>query len=160
MKDNCPTAPSLYAPCVCSKSNVVEPITKSLSSVVFASCNNKEDASIAAGFYSEYCAMNQGTTSFALHTPPGDSEYSIARSSINSRPQLFLIYLSVILHHRSPPISGSWELCPVGSFSRSPQYCRRAPHQEDREARLALIFSRSSGMTAPGIHKVSRLVSA
>lgn len=158
--DNCPTAPSLYAPCVCSKSDVVETINKSLSTVVFASCNNKEDASIAVEFYSQYCAMNQGTTSFALHTPPGDSEYSIARFSINSRPQLFLIYLSVILHHRSPPISSSWELCPVRSLSRSPQYCRRARHQESREARLALILSRLSGMTAPAIHKALRLVSA
>ncbi|KFY22743.1 hypothetical protein V493_06354 [Pseudogymnoascus sp. VKM F-4281 (FW-2241)] len=73
----CPKAPSLYAPCVCSKSNVVEMITKTLSSTVSKRCDHKEDASIAVEFYSQYCAMNQGTTSFALHLPPGNMSYYI-----------------------------------------------------------------------------------
>jgi hypothetical protein len=38
------------------------------------SCSNGGDISDAVGFYSEYCAMNNGTTTFTEPAgPPGDS---------------------------------------------------------------------------------------
>lgn len=71
---HCPRSASLYAPCVCSKPDVVKLVQSDLSSRILDRCNNREDVARAAELYSEYCAMTNGTTTFApLDNAPGDS---------------------------------------------------------------------------------------
>lgn len=75
---NCPEAAELFAPCVCSKSEVVSAISDTLRQSVKYSCSNNQDVTTAQSFYNEYCAMNKGTTSFATpEGPPGDMTYYI-----------------------------------------------------------------------------------
>ncbi|KAL6894958.1 hypothetical protein GGI43DRAFT_411543 [Trichoderma evansii] len=74
----CPEAANLYAPCVCSKDGIPSAVTDSISKYVRESCSNGGDISDAVGFYSEYCAMNSGTTTFTEPAgPPGDMTYHI-----------------------------------------------------------------------------------
>ncbi|KAF7555214.1 hypothetical protein G7046_g6615 [Stylonectria norvegica] len=74
----CPEAAELQAPCVCSKSDVVSDISETIKSSAKYSCDNNEDVTAAQNFYHEYCAMNNGTTSFAAPAgPPGDMTYYI-----------------------------------------------------------------------------------
>ncbi|KAF5012052.1 hypothetical protein FDECE_1873 [Fusarium decemcellulare] len=74
----CPEAAELNAPCVCNKKDVVHDITETLKSSVKYSCSNNQDVTSAQNFYSEFCAMNDGTTSFATPKgPPGDMSYYI-----------------------------------------------------------------------------------
>ncbi|RBQ73415.1 hypothetical protein FVER53590_04259 [Fusarium verticillioides] len=74
----CPEAAELNAPCVCSKKDVVKDITSTLKSAVKYSCSNNGDVTSAQNFYSEFCQMNDGTTSFAPPKgPPGDMSYYI-----------------------------------------------------------------------------------
>ncbi|KAH7161632.1 hypothetical protein EDB81DRAFT_350835 [Dactylonectria macrodidyma] len=75
---NCPEAAELFAPCVCSKSDVVSSVSDVLRKSVKYSCSNNQDVTTAQNFYNEYCAMNEGTTSFASpEGPPGDMTYYI-----------------------------------------------------------------------------------
>lgn len=61
---------------MCGKEGVVDMVTDALRSEVRSSCSNNEDVTSAKGFFSEYCAMNKGTTTFAVPDgPPGDSEF-------------------------------------------------------------------------------------
>ncbi|KAH7261499.1 uncharacterized protein BKA55DRAFT_504504 [Fusarium redolens] len=70
----CPEAAELNAPCVCNKKDVVRDITSTLKSAVKYSCSNNGDVTSAQNFYSEFCQMNDGTTSFAPPKgPPGDT---------------------------------------------------------------------------------------
>ncbi|KAJ4270529.1 hypothetical protein NW762_002216 [Fusarium torreyae] len=74
----CPEAAELNAPCVCNKKDVVKDITATLKSSVKYSCSNNGDVTSAQNFYSEFCRMNDGTTSFAPpKRPPGDMSYYI-----------------------------------------------------------------------------------
>ncbi|KAH8172368.1 hypothetical protein LIA77_06623 [Sarocladium implicatum] len=74
----CPEDASLYAPCVCTKDHVTSSISEVITKSVEYSCSNKEDITAAQDFYHEYCAMNNGTTSFAPpQGPPGDMTYYI-----------------------------------------------------------------------------------
>ncbi|KAI6780956.1 uncharacterized protein J7T54_003098 [Emericellopsis cladophorae] len=74
----CPAEPSLYAPCVCSKDGVADMVSRTISKSVSASCFNDEDVTLAYDFFSHYCDMNQGTTSFPTPTgPPGDMSYHV-----------------------------------------------------------------------------------
>ncbi|OAA53141.1 hypothetical protein ISF_08982 [Cordyceps fumosorosea ARSEF 2679] len=76
--DGCPTVANMWAPCVCSKKNVVDQIGSSLGQQVRSSCSNADDVTLASSFYTQFCAMNQGTTSFgAMPGPPGDMTYYI-----------------------------------------------------------------------------------
>ncbi|KAL7918537.1 hypothetical protein ACQKWADRAFT_303963 [Trichoderma austrokoningii] len=81
MGDNyskCPEAANLYAPCVCGKDGIPAAVTDNISKYVRNSCSNGGDISDAVGFYSEYCAMNNGTTTFTEPPgPPGDMTYHI-----------------------------------------------------------------------------------
>lgn len=71
----CPKDADRYAPCVCSKPHVTSSVSNALVSSIKYYCSNTEDLSFAQTFYHEYCAMNNGTTSFAVPSgPPGDSE--------------------------------------------------------------------------------------
>lgn len=55
---------------------MTESISKVITKSVEYSCSNKEDITAAQNFYHEYCAMNNGTTSFAPpQGPPGDSMF-------------------------------------------------------------------------------------
>ncbi|KAL2214397.1 hypothetical protein CC79DRAFT_146151 [Sarocladium strictum] len=76
---HCPaSASTLYNACVCQKKDVVELIRSEFSSRIANSCQNREDVGFAADFYDEYCALNNGTSSFApIPTPPGDMTYYI-----------------------------------------------------------------------------------
>ncbi|KAL3962909.1 hypothetical protein ACCO45_004432 [Purpureocillium lilacinum] len=80
MGDNrefCPEDASLFASCVC-KDSKVQVVSQSLSKSVRSSCTNNDDVTAAVGFFGEYCAMNNGTTSFAKpKSPPGDMTYHI-----------------------------------------------------------------------------------
>ncbi|KAF5025783.1 hypothetical protein F66182_2116 [Fusarium sp. NRRL 66182] len=70
----CPEAAELNAPCVCSKKDVVKDVVSTLKSAVKYSCSNNGDVTSAQNFYSEFCLMNEGTTSFAPPKgPPGDT---------------------------------------------------------------------------------------
>ncbi|KAF4974409.1 hypothetical protein FZEAL_8683 [Fusarium zealandicum] len=70
----CPEPVELNAPCVCSKKAIVSAISETIKSSAKASCSNSEDVTSAQNFYNEFCAMNEGTTSFATpNSPPGDS---------------------------------------------------------------------------------------
>ncbi|KAF4336379.1 hypothetical protein FBEOM_9745 [Fusarium beomiforme] len=74
----CPEAAELKAPCVCDKKDVVHDISSTLKSAVKYSCSNNGDVTSAQNFYSEFCQMNNGTTSFARPKgPPGDMTYYI-----------------------------------------------------------------------------------
>lgn len=65
----------MWAPCACNKRNVVDQINSSLGQEVRKSCSNADDVMLASSFYTQFCAMNEGTTSFtAMPGPPGDSE--------------------------------------------------------------------------------------
>ncbi|KAF5603635.1 uncharacterized protein FSUBG_7192 [Fusarium subglutinans] len=74
----CPEAAELNAPCVCNKKDAVQDITSTLKSAVKYSCSNNGDVTSAQNFYSEFCQMNDGTTSFTPPKgPPGDMSYYI-----------------------------------------------------------------------------------
>ncbi|KAK8150479.1 hypothetical protein G3M48_001687 [Beauveria asiatica] len=76
--DGCPTVANMWAPCACSKKNVVDQINASLGQEVRKSCSNADDVTLASNFYTQFCAMNEGTTSFgAMPGPPGDMSYYI-----------------------------------------------------------------------------------
>ncbi|CAM1505771.1 Fc.00g114080.m01.CDS01 [Cosmosporella sp. VM-42] len=76
--ERCPEAAQLYAPCVCSKEDLVSSVSETIRSSVKYSCSNNDDVTSAYKFYNEYCAMNEGTTSFATPDgPPGDMTYYI-----------------------------------------------------------------------------------
>ncbi|OAA78700.1 hypothetical protein LEL_05523 [Akanthomyces lecanii RCEF 1005] len=76
--ENCPTVANMWAPCACSKENVVDQINSSLGQEVRKSCSNADDMTLASSFYTQFCAMNEGTTSFnAMPGPPGDMTYYI-----------------------------------------------------------------------------------
>ncbi|PMB64454.1 hypothetical protein BM221_009843 [Beauveria bassiana] len=71
--EGCPTVANMWAPCACSKKNVVDQINASLGQEVRKSCSNADDVTLASSFYTQFCAMNEGTTSFgAMPGPPGD----------------------------------------------------------------------------------------
>lgn len=85
----CPEAASLLAPCACGKEDVPDLVMSALTSTVKEACGNTEDVTAAANFYSQYCDMNDGTTSFTAPSgPPGDMTYHITAlsqfSSLNS----------------------------------------------------------------------------
>ncbi|KAF4122240.1 hypothetical protein GMORB2_7833 [Geosmithia morbida] len=74
----CPVEASLLAPCVCSKSRILEEVSETISATVRSMCSNDEDVTSAYRFFEDYCAMNDGTTSFARpESPPGDMTYHI-----------------------------------------------------------------------------------
>ncbi|TQV94392.1 hypothetical protein V2A60_002578 [Cordyceps javanica] len=76
--DGCPTVANMWAPCACSKKNIVDQINSSLGPEVRKSCSNADDMTLASSFYTQFCAMNQGTTSFGpMPGPPGDMTYYI-----------------------------------------------------------------------------------
>ncbi|KAH0527538.1 hypothetical protein TsFJ059_002531 [Trichoderma semiorbis] len=81
MGDNiskCPEAASLFAPCVCGKGGIPSQVSDVISKSVRYSCSNGGDISAAQDFYNEYCAMNNGTTTFTQPPgPPGDMTYHI-----------------------------------------------------------------------------------
>ncbi|KAM5341606.1 hypothetical protein ACJ41O_014637 [Fusarium nematophilum] len=78
----CPEPAELNAPCVCSKEAVVSDISETIRSSVKYSCSNNEDVTSAYNFYDQFCAMNEGTTSFATPgKPPGDMTYYITALS-------------------------------------------------------------------------------
>lgn len=94
-QSRCPTDASLLAPCVCSKRNVAEDVRTTISRSVRYSCGNTEDVTMAFNFFDEYCAMNEGTTTFAKpESPPGDSKHCaicVQARHVDS--------YSVLLHH-------------------------------------------------------------
>ncbi|EGX87979.1 hypothetical protein CCM_09115 [Cordyceps militaris CM01] len=76
--EGCPTVANMWAPCACSKKNIVDQIRSSLGQQVRSSCSNADDVTLASNFYTQFCAMNEGTTSFAaMPGPPGDMTYYI-----------------------------------------------------------------------------------
>ncbi|KAM3541087.1 hypothetical protein ARSEF1564_006022 [Beauveria bassiana] len=76
--EGCPTVANMWAPCACSKKNVVDQINASLGQEVRKSCSNADDVTLASSFYTQFCAMNEGTTSFgAMPGPPGDVSFYI-----------------------------------------------------------------------------------
>ncbi|EHK20991.1 uncharacterized protein TRIVIDRAFT_202389 [Trichoderma virens Gv29-8] len=85
MGDNiskCPEAASLFAPCVCGKGGIPSAVSDVISKSVRYSCSNGGDISAAQDFYNEYCAMNNGTTTFTQPPgPPGDMTYHITALS-------------------------------------------------------------------------------
>ncbi|KND86297.1 hypothetical protein TOPH_09070, partial [Tolypocladium ophioglossoides CBS 100239] len=77
MSSYCPEDASLFAPCVCNAAKA-RSVSTTLSKSVRYSCSNGEDVTAANAFFDEYCAMNNGTTSFAAPArPPGDMTYHI-----------------------------------------------------------------------------------
>lgn len=86
----------MFAPCICSKRDAVDRVQETLTSSVKYSCSNTEDVTAARNFYSEYCDMNNGTTSFAKPAgPPGDSTFF---GSIYKKSRLTSV--SDLPHHR------------------------------------------------------------
>ncbi|OBS21184.1 hypothetical protein FPOA_07522 [Fusarium poae] len=76
--ERCPEAAKLNAPCVCNKKDVVRDIDSTLKSAAKRSCSNNADVTSAQNFYSQFCLMNDGKTSFASpKSPPGDMSYYI-----------------------------------------------------------------------------------
>lgn len=54
---------------------MAEDVRTTISRSVRSSCSNDEDVTLAFDFFDEYCAMNEGTTTFEKpESPPGDSE--------------------------------------------------------------------------------------
>ncbi|KAK5988780.1 hypothetical protein PT974_10269 [Cladobotryum mycophilum] len=81
-QSKCPQAANLFAPCVCSKSGLPSAVSDVISKSVRYSCSNSDDITAAQDFYNEYCAMNQGTTTFTSPPgPPGDMTYHITALS-------------------------------------------------------------------------------
>ncbi|KAL7787047.1 hypothetical protein V8C37DRAFT_405125 [Trichoderma ceciliae] len=78
----CPEAANLFAPCVCNKGGIPAAVSDMISKSVRYSCSNGGDISAAQDFYNEYCAMNNGTTTFTQPPgPPGDMTYHITALS-------------------------------------------------------------------------------
>ncbi|GKU18058.1 unnamed protein product [Fusarium langsethiae] len=76
--ERCPQAAKLNAPCVCNKRDVVRDIYSTLKNAAKRSCSNNADVASAHNFYSQFCLMNEGTTSFpSPKNPPGDMSYYI-----------------------------------------------------------------------------------
>lgn len=66
---------------MCTKDAVTSDVSDTMSRSVKYSCSNNEDITAAREFYHEYCAMNEGTTSFKRpEGPPGDSTFTLLRS--------------------------------------------------------------------------------
>lgn len=60
---------------MCGKPDVVDMVHSALSSSVIDSCDYQEDLEQVMELYSEYCNMNNGTSTFApIGKPPGDSK--------------------------------------------------------------------------------------
>lgn len=73
MSSYCPEDASLFAPCVCKPAKAGS-VSTTLSKSIRDNCSNGEDVTAANVFFNEYCAMNNGTTSFVPPAhPPGDS---------------------------------------------------------------------------------------
>ncbi|PTB61855.1 hypothetical protein BBK36DRAFT_1173095 [Trichoderma citrinoviride] len=85
MGDNasrCPEAANLFAPCVCGKGGIPSQVSDVISKSVRYSCSNGGDITAAQDFYNEYCAMNNGTTTFTQPPgPPGDIQ-GVAQTEI------------------------------------------------------------------------------
>ncbi|KAK3186031.1 hypothetical protein K4F52_005255 [Lecanicillium sp. MT-2017a] len=78
----CPSIDNMYAPCLCAKKGIVGPVQDEMSAEIRNSCSNGEDVTIAANWFTDYCNMNNGTTSFATpQGPPGDMTYYITALS-------------------------------------------------------------------------------
>ncbi|KAH6880478.1 hypothetical protein B0T10DRAFT_144486 [Thelonectria olida] len=107
--NRCPEDASLFAPCVCSKSDVVKDISSSIGSSVKYSCSNTEDVAAASTFYDEYCAMNEGTTSFKKPAgPPGHMTYYItALPQFKSLPSCAKSAVSYAIQSQSSWLCGS-----------------------------------------------------
>ncbi|KAH7323039.1 hypothetical protein B0I35DRAFT_349956 [Stachybotrys elegans] len=74
----CPRDASLFAPCACERTDIVEMVTSSLASLAQSSCSNREDVTSALDFYSAYCNLINGTSSFPpAPRPSGDMTYHI-----------------------------------------------------------------------------------
>lgn len=70
------TSANMFGGCMRLAFEIQSMLTKRLPS---NSCSNGGDISDAVGFYSEYCAMNNGTTTFTEPPgPPGDSTWNKA----------------------------------------------------------------------------------
>ncbi|KAI5459401.1 hypothetical protein BGZ63DRAFT_406693 [Mariannaea sp. PMI_226] len=107
--DRCPEDAKLFAPCVCSKPDVVKDITESIGKSVKYSCSNTEDVTAASVFYSEYCDMNNGTTSFVKpQGPPGHMTYYItALPQFKSLPACARSAVSYAVQSQSAWLCGS-----------------------------------------------------
>lgn len=76
--ERCPEDAKLNAPCVCNKKDVVRDINLTLKSAAKRSCSNDADVTSAENFYSHFCLMNEGKTSFpSPKSHPGDMSYYI-----------------------------------------------------------------------------------
>ncbi|UZP41149.1 hypothetical protein NXS19_008965 [Fusarium pseudograminearum] len=76
--ERCPEDAKLNAPCVCNKKDVVRDINLTLKGAAKRSCSNDADVTSAENFYSHFCLMNEGKTSFpSPKSPPGDMSYYI-----------------------------------------------------------------------------------
>ncbi|EGR44357.1 uncharacterized protein TRIREDRAFT_72800 [Trichoderma reesei QM6a] len=86
MGDNisrCPEAANLFAPCVCGKGGIPSQVSDVISKSVRYSCSNGGDITAAQDFYNEYCAMNNGTTTFTQPPgPPGDIQVVAVQTAI------------------------------------------------------------------------------
>jgi hypothetical protein len=120
--DRCPQDASLWAPCICSKSGVVDDINRSLSSYAKSTCSNNEDATSARQFYSDYCAMNQGTTKFAeAAKPPGDMTYHVtALPQFKSLKSCAQLAVEEIVFHQTA------DLCPPGPQALASCVCLKS----------------------------------
>ncbi|KAM0331371.1 hypothetical protein ACHAQA_003043 [Verticillium albo-atrum] len=78
MSSYCPEAENQYAPCICTRNENALQISRDIKSEVSWSCENAHDITSAQAFFSAYCDMNEGTTSFPTPSPPpGDMSYYI-----------------------------------------------------------------------------------
>ncbi|CAG2015943.1 unnamed protein product [Fusarium graminearum] len=76
--ERCPEDAKLNAPCVCNKKDVIRDINLTLKSAAKRSCSNDADVTSAENFYSHFCLMNEGKTSFpSPKSHPGDMSYYI-----------------------------------------------------------------------------------
>lgn len=82
---------------------MAEDVRTTISRSVRSSCSNNEDVTLAFDFFDEYCAMNEGTTTFAKpENPPGDSESRVVlRAHIDAYMETVSYYITALPQYKS-----------------------------------------------------------
>lgn len=96
----CPKDASLWGPCICTKAGFANTLSSGISSFAQSTCSNGEDATSAVNYYSNYCNLNKGTSSFALPAkPPGDSKQQLPNQLNMQNVRCVANKSSVVLHY-------------------------------------------------------------
>ncbi len=120
--DLCPSDAADLATCACMKNQNSLMLSQTINVAASANCAaQKADITSAQAFFSAYCNLNAGTSSFPSATfPPGDSMCHLP-GCVNSTNAV-LTASSDVLHHRHAAIQRHAQVC-QGSHLRGRVHC-------------------------------------